>query len=201
MLKRVIACMALAFSLTAQAATTPVAKISAMLDKPKALCGRFEQSKQLTGIKKPLLSTGRFCVVAGKGVLWRNLKPFANTLRLSADEIVQYQGERVALRLEAKREPTVRIINSVLFSLLAGDLAQLDKLFEVEANVQEQSWQVKLKAKDAALAKAIGSIALDGAAYVKNIQMLDASGDKTDIQFFDIKTGESAMLAEEAALF
>ena len=56
-------------------AAAPVAKIQAMLAKPEQLCGRFEQSKQLAGMKKPLASSGRFCVVAGKGVMWRTLKP------------------------------------------------------------------------------------------------------------------------------
>jgi hypothetical protein len=98
------------------------------------LCGRFDQTKHLAGMTRPLASSGRFCVVAGKGVLWRTLKPFPNTLRLTRDEIVHFQGERVAMRLDAKQEPTVRMINSVLFSLLAGDLAKLESLFEVEGS-------------------------------------------------------------------
>ena len=66
-------------------AAAPVAKIQSMLAKPDVLCGRFDQTKQLAGMKKPLLSHGRFCVVKGKGVLWRTLKPFPNTLRLTRD--------------------------------------------------------------------------------------------------------------------
>ena len=42
----------------------PVAKIQAVLAKPQVLCGRFDQSKQLAGMKKHLLSSGRFCVAA-----------------------------------------------------------------------------------------------------------------------------------------
>ncbi|MET3132925.1 hypothetical protein AAKU55_003206 [Oxalobacteraceae bacterium GrIS 1.11] len=179
----------------------PVAKIQAMLAKPDILCGRFDQAKQLTGMKKPLASNGRFCVVAGKGVLWRTLQPFPNTLRLTRDEIVNFQGERVAMRLDAKTEPVVRMINSVLFSLLAGDLAQLDTLFEVDGTVSGSSWQVALKARQPALAKAIGAIRLDGAAYVKNIQISEAGGDHTNIVFSGIQTGAAAITAEEAALF
>jgi hypothetical protein len=48
-------------------AALPLEKINALLAHPAVLCGRFEQSKQLAGIKKPLASSGRFCVVAGKG--------------------------------------------------------------------------------------------------------------------------------------
>ena len=188
-------------NLSSALAGTPVLKIQSMLAKPNVMCGRFDQSKQLNGMKKPLLSNGRFCVVAAKGVLWRTLQPFPNSLRLTRDEIVHFQGDRVAMRLDAKQEPTVRMINSVLFSLLSGDLAQLETLFEIEGTVDTNSWHVALKAREPALAKAIGAITLDGSAYVKNISIAEASGDRTNIVFSAIQTGESAISSEEAALF
>jgi hypothetical protein len=181
-------------------AAAPIARIQDMLAKPAVLCGRFDQTKSLAGMKKPLASNGRFCVVAGKGILWRTLKPFPNTMRLTRDEIVNFQGERVAMRLDARQEPTVRMINNVLFSLLSGDLTQLDKLFVVDGSATANSWHVDLKARQPALAKAIGQIALDGGAYVKNIQIDEAAGDHTTIVFSEIKTGEGAISAEEAAL-
>ena len=198
--KIVLLAAALAMLNPAQAAA-PVAKIQAMLAKPPIMCGRFDQTKQLAGMKKPLASNGRFCVVAGKGVLWRTLQPFPSTLRLTRDEIVNYQGDRVAMRLDAKTEPTVRMINNVLFSLLSGDLGQLESLFEVDGTVDATSWNVALKARQAALEKAVGTIKLDGGAYVKNIVMSEAGGDKTSIVFSAIQTGEAAMTKEEAALF
>ncbi|MBI3285463.1 MAG: outer membrane lipoprotein carrier protein LolA [Burkholderiales bacterium] len=185
----------------ASAAPAPVAQIQAMLAKPAVLCGRFDQTKQLVGMKKPLASRGRFCVLNGKGILWRTLQPFPNTLRLTRDEIVHFQGERVAMRLEARQEPTVRMINSVLFSLLSGDLAKLETLFEVDGSVDGAGWKVALKAREAALAKAIGTISLDGGAYVRNIHIDEASGDRTAIVFSEIKTGDTAITAEEAGLF
>lgn len=203
-MKRVVLSVMLTASCALAAAApaaAPVAKIQTMLAKPDVMCGRFDQSKQLTGMKKPLAANGRFCVVAGKGVLWRTLQPFPNTLRLTRDEIVHYQGDRVAMRLDARTEPTVRMINSVLFSLLAGDLGQLEKLFEVDGNVDANSWNVALKAREPALAKAIGTIKLDGGAYVKNIVISEASGDRTSIVFSAIQAGAAAMTAEEAALF
>ncbi len=200
-MKRFFAILALAALCVQAQGAAPIAKIEAMLAKPSVMCGRFDQTKTLTGMKKPLASNGRFCVVAGKGVLWRTLKPFPNTLRLTRDEIVHFQGERVAMRLESKQEPTVRMINGVLFSLLSGDLGQLDKLFEVDGSADATSWKVALKGREAALAKAIGAISLEGGAHVKNINMNEASGDRTAIVFSEIKTGESAITAEEAALF
>lgn len=187
-------------ALSAQAAV-PTAKIEALLAKPPVMCGRFDQTKQLAGMKKPLASEGRFCVIAGKGVLWRTLKPFPSTLRLTRDEIVNYQGDRVAMRLDASTEPVVRMINNVLFSLLSGDLKQLDALFEGDGGADAASWHVTLKPRQAALEKAIGTIKLEGGAYVKSIEMNEGSGDRTTIGFSAIKSGAGAMLKEEAALF
>lgn len=201
MMKRVLVGVSLMACAMVGSAAAPIEKIQNMLAKPKMLCGRFDQTKQLNGMKKPLLSNGRFCVINGKGVLWRTLQPFPNTLRLTRDEIVQFQGERLATRLDATQEPTVRMINSVLFSLLSGDLSKLQTLFEVEGNVDKNAWRVALKAREPALAKAIGDIALEGGAYVRNISISEASGDKTSIVFSAIQTGDAAMLPEEAALF
>jgi hypothetical protein len=179
----------------------PLSRIESMLLKPAVLCGRFEQKKQLVGLKNAVNSSGRFCVVADKGVLWRTLQPFPNTLRLTRDEIVQLRGDQVALRLEAKNEPTVRLINTVMFALLAGDFGQLEKLFEIDGSVQDKAWSITLKALEPGLVKAIGSIALKGGAYVRSITIDEASGDRTSIDLVAIETGDSAMSADEAKLF
>ena len=200
-MKRVILAIAITATCAAANAAAPIAKIQSLLAKPSMLCGRFDQTKRLAGMKKPLASNGRFCVIAGKGVLWRTLKPFPSSLRLTRDEIVAFQGERVSMRLDAKQEPTVRMINSVLFSLLSGELGQLETLFEVDGAVDTAGWKVALKARQPALAKAIGAISLEGNAYVKSINMAEASGDNTAIVFSDIKTGEGAITLDEAALF
>jgi hypothetical protein len=111
------------------------------------------------------------------------------------------QGERVTLRLDAEREPGVQMIHNVLFALLAGDLAPLEKLFVIEGDVHEKSWKVTLKAREPGLAKVLERIALEGGVFVKGIMISEASGDLTKIVFSAIQTGEGAMTADEAALF
>jgi hypothetical protein len=182
-------------------AEAPVAKIQSMLAQAKVLCGHFDQSKQLIGLKRPMISNGRFCVIADKGVLWRTLQPFPNTVRLTRDEIVQLQGDRVAMRLDAKQEPALRMINSVLFALLAGDLGQIEKWFLVEGGIHDYGWSVTLKAREPALAKAVARVMLDGDTYVKSITISETSGDRTSIVFSKIETGDAAINVDEAALF
>ncbi|WP_034350922.1 outer membrane lipoprotein carrier protein LolA [Herbaspirillum sp. GW103] len=199
--RSLLCCLALLAILPIAQAAAPVQQIQSRLAKPTVMCGRFDQSKQLTGIKKPLQSHGRFCVLKGRGILWQTLQPFPGTLRITRDAIVQIQDGRIAMKLDAQQEPVVKMINSVLFSLLAGDLSQLDTLFELDGSLRDGHWQVALKARQPALAKAIGDISLAGASYVDKVSMQEASGDRTEISFSAIKTGEGAMTAEEGALF
>jgi hypothetical protein len=203
MKKILTTCLFSLFLLTAipTQAAAPVAQIQAVLAEPSIICGRFDQTKQLVGIKKPLVSYGRFCVVAGKGVLWQTLQPFPNTLRLTPDAIVQLQGDRVITRLDAQQEPVVRMINSVLFSVLAGDLQQLNKVFELDGSIHNNHWRVALHARAPTLAKAIGDITLQGDNYVRKVMMQEASGDRTEIIFSAIKSGDKTLNAKEEALF
>ena len=93
------------------------------------------------------------------------------------------------------------MINAVLFALLAGDLGQLETLFEIEGSIQKSGWSVTLKAREPGLAKAVGSIALEGGAYVKSIVIREAGGDQTRIVFSGVETGDGAMSVDEANLF
>lgn len=194
-------CYFMLMGLAVVGAAAPVAKIQEVLAKPKVLCGLFEQQKQLVGLKRPVISTGRFCVLADKGVLWRTLQPFPSTLKVTRDEIVQMQGNRVTQRLDARQEPAIRTINGVLFALLGGDFSQLEKYFEADGILQEKNWNVTLKSRDAALAKAILTIAIEGGVYVNRITLQEANGDRTQILFTAIQVGDQAITADETALF
>ena len=182
-------------------AASTLERIQSILAKPGVLCGRFDQNKQLTGVKKPLISDGRFCVVADKGVLWRTLHPYPSTLRITEDEIVQFQGDRITMRLDARTEPMVRWIHNVLFGLLGGNFASLEAMFDVSGGVRNNDWSLELKAREPGLSQAIASIALDGDAYVKKIAVREGSGDRTTIVFSGIQTGDGAMGKDEASLF
>jgi Outer membrane lipoprotein carrier protein LolA-like len=176
-------------------------RIQAMLAKPAAMCGRFEQAKTLVGLRRPVKSSGRFCVVLEKGVLWTTVLPFPATLRLTKDEIVESHGAEVTKRLSAREEPTVGIINDLLFSLLQGDLGRLTASFAITSTVDDREWTAKLVPKDGGMKHVIGGIELSGGAFVQQITIREASGDATEISFSSIATGAAALLPEESRQF
>jgi hypothetical protein len=176
-------------------------RIQALLAKPAVMCGRFEQAKTLVGLRRPVRSSGRFCVVLNKGVLWTTVLPFPATLRLTKDEIVESHGAQVTTRLSAREEPTVGIINDLLFSLLQGDLGRLTTSFAVASTVDQREWSAKLVPKDAGMKHVIGGIELSGGTFVRQITIREASGDATEISFSGVATGAAALLPEESRQF
>ncbi|GGP21742.1 outer membrane lipoprotein carrier protein LolA [Silvimonas iriomotensis] len=170
---------------------------SKLVDAP-VIRGQFTQSRQLQGVKKPLTSTGSFLVDKQRGVIWKAEKPFPSTLRVTRGEILQKNGDQVMMKLSADKEPTVKTVSGLLFSLFSGDVGSLGKVFNAQGNVSGKNWKLALTPKDAALAKLIAGIQLQGAGTVEHIQLNAASGDVTQIDMHDVTTGQSLTATENA---
>ncbi len=178
-----------------------IADVRARLTQPSVLRGTFEQSKQVVGFKKALLSKGDFLVARDKGVVWRTREPFASVLKLTPNEIVAKQGGEVAFRLSANTEPTVRVINGLMFSLLNGDMAALAEQFKIAGGIEVKSWSLTLLPKQAAFSKVLTRIELNGDQYVQRIAIDEANGDRTVIQFHKQTPDPAKLSADEAAQF
>lgn len=155
------------------------AQVKAKLVDEPVIAGSFEQSKQVKGFKKPLKSTGAYEVKKGEGVKWNTLKPFASELTVSAEQIRSTQNGSEVFALDAKAEPTVRVITSLLFSLLAGDLNALGTHFDAQGGVDGATWHIELTPKPGPLAKIFLRISLKGDGYVRSVHLQEQSGDST----------------------
>jgi outer membrane lipoprotein-sorting protein len=157
------------------------AQVKAQLGEVNLVRGAFEQQKQVKGFKRPLISTGDFLVAKGRGVKWHTLKPFESVLTVRKDDISSKQGETEVFHLDASKEPTVRVINSVLFALLAGDVEVLRTHFEVQGEVKPAGWTLELTPKTKGLAQVLARITLTGDRFVRHLELAEGSGDTTTI--------------------
>jgi len=156
-------------------------QVKAKLSDAAVQKGAFEQSKQVKGFKRPLKSSGTYVVTKGKGVEWNTLKPFPSELVVSAEEISSKQNGAEVFRLDAKTEPTVRMITQLLFSLLAGDLAALESQFLAKGEVGAERWAITLEPKSDALKKVFTTISLEGDRQVRSVLLKELNGDSTTI--------------------
>lgn len=190
----------LLFSTATGAADSLVDRVRGLMQQPAVISGRFEQVRELAGFPKPVASRGHFIVARERGVVWQTEAPFASSVRLTRNEILQKAGDTVTMRMSADKEPAVRAINGVMFSLLAGDLAQLEQRFSIAGKVDGTHWSLQLTPRDASLAQVMTRIDLSGQRFVESVDMLDANGDRTRIRLLD-SAAASALGKAEAAQF
>lgn len=168
--------------LAARAAPDLAQAVRERLQQPEWLRGEFTQTKKVPGFAKPLVSRGDFVLARGRGVLWRTTKPFASELRLTRDEIRATQGGQTAMKLDAAREPAVRLINTLMFALLNGDVSGLADVFEFGGAVKGGAWQLALVPRPGPLQQVLKKVELEGDGYVRRIQLFEANGDESLIQ-------------------
>ncbi|MDR0716904.1 MAG: outer membrane lipoprotein carrier protein LolA [Azoarcus sp.] len=155
--------------------------------------GEFLQTRKLAQIGKPLVSNGRFLVARDVGVIWENVAPFAQTTRLTKNEILQTHGEGTATRLSADKEPVVGVINAILFGTLSGDIEALAQRFDYSGEVTGAAWRLDFTPKDASLARFIRSLSLSGGRDIGRVEITSAAGDVTLIEFrAQVHAGELA---------
>jgi hypothetical protein len=197
--KRRAVLLALACSAVAVRAADLQAEVLKRLDAAPVLHGEFEQSRSLKGFKNPLVSRGEFVLARSQGIVWETKQPFASTLVVTRDRLLARRADgSVATQMDAGREPALRLVNELMFALLAGDLAALSGRFKVEGELQgAQGWRLQLTPTDALLAGQFSAIALEGDRHVRLVRLAERNGDTTQIRFAALRS--AAALSPEAA--
>lgn len=183
-------------------AATDVEAVKQRVAKVDVLRGEFTQEKQVAGFKNPLRSQGRFVLAQDHGVIWTTLKPFPSEVVVTADRILSRQRDgSTRVELDARQQPAMRSVNAIMFALMSGDVQALSSQFNVEATREGQGWRLKLTPKSAMLAKAFQSLTLQGDRYVRQVEIVEASKDRTLIHFDALSEAPAALSADEARRF
>lgn len=201
MLRLALAC-ALSFAASSLRAADAAAYAHRLAAAP-LLYGHFTQTKEIQGIKKPLVSQGDFLVAQGKGVVWRTRKPFASAVAVTAKGLWALEGGDSARA--PKRAPihqgNLGATLGMIERVLSGDPAGLEKNFSVAPGGSDSAWTLRLAPKDPAWGRFVRSIELAGGAHVDSVAYLEANGDRTRIAFADVRADGGELAAWAAAAF
>lgn len=186
----------------AYAADPAVEAVTRAVAQPEVLRGQFTQEKQVSGFTHPLRSQGRFVVARQQGVIWTTLKPFPSEVVVTADRILSRQRDgSTRVELDARQQPAMRSVNAIMFALMSGDVQALSSQFNVAASREGQGWRLRLTPKSAMLAKAFESLTLQGDRYVREVEIVEASKDRTQIHFSALTEAPASLSADEAHRF
>jgi len=190
----------LVVSFVAGAAEDAVQAIARDVARPAVLRGEFSQEKQVAGFRNPLRSQGRFVVARDRGVIWTTLTPFPSEMVITAERILSRQPDGSArVELDAREQPAMRSVNAILFALMSGDVQALSSQFTVAAQRDAKGWTLALTPKSPMLAKAFSSLQLRGDRYVRQVDIVEASKDRTRLTFSALTEAPAALAADEAA--
>ena len=197
--KSLFAVLLAVFSLSLQAFT--MAQLRSNLTENKLLRGEFTQSKKLQMFKKPLLSSGAFLLDHQQGLLWSQRKPFAVSLVLVEDKLSQQFGTQQAEIIEAKDNPMVFYFSHLFLSLFKGDIKALDEQFTMQLTGVESAWSLQLTPKSAPLNKVFATISISGGEYIKELLLIELSGDSSEITFTNQQSTPSELTEDEKDAF
>jgi hypothetical protein len=164
--------------------------------------GEFEQRKSLAGFRNPLVSRGTYTIARDRGVVWDTREPFASVVVITPTSLrAELPGGGTAKLREFRKDAFLGIANQLLFALLTGDVALLQRHFLVEGSARAAgAWQLDLKPRDATLGRWLAEARIEGDQHIAKVQWREVSGDSGTIAFSKQRTAQQ-LSADETRRF
>jgi outer membrane lipoprotein-sorting protein len=151
------------------------------LSQVKSSRARFVEVRHLAILNKPLESSGTLNWTAPGKLEKHTLAPRAESLLLDGDRIVlenKALNQRRAFALQ--QYPEIGVFVESMRSTLAGDLATLQRYYEVGFEGAERQWRLMLKPTDPAMQRLVSEIRIGGAGnQIETIEITETGGDRS----------------------
>ena len=127
----------------------------------KNTTGEFTQIKT-TSLKKSLKSSGSF-ILTRDGVVWKTLKPVPSKVAIIDAYMITTDAKGKKTVKSMLNSDTFMKVNSIVSSLFAGDITEINKNFKVSFKATtNEKWEAVLVPKDKNISYAINSMSMKG---------------------------------------
>lgn len=194
------------FAFNAHAASILENKIT-RIPEGGALKADFVQERHLTGIPKPIISTGEIVVWKDKGLLWNTKTPFSSMLLVSAKGLFQIDKGKKTPIVQAGQSSGDRTIFNTLGNVFAGDFSEGVQGFEIKMLPESQNqWHIHLSPVYTEIRNFIRAIDITGSTYISEVKISRPNGDHDVIRvknhmLFDQEDIDKALSVEERGFF
>lgn len=171
----------------------------ARLDQTRVIQASYVQTKTLQALKRPLVTHGKLVFVRDRGVLWRIDKPYRASYLLGTDSVTEIAADGRRKLRGVNEVPALAQIGKVFQAIFQGDIQALSNYFEVSRQGDDAHWRLELAPKPQ-LARFLKSIHAQGSNFLERLDLVEASGDRTRIDFSDSQL-DTPLDAADQALF
>ena len=142
---------------------------------------RFSERKELAILNEPLESSGTLIYRAPGRLEKHTLTPERESLVLDRDELVLESAERGWKKSFALREhPVVWAFVESIRSTLAGDLATLQRFYDVKLKGIESRWQLTFVPREPDMKALVDEILISGSrTSISRIEIRETGGDRS----------------------
>ena len=169
----------LAWPLSAAAQEEPwdFARLMAQLAQVQATQARYSEVRRVAVLQKPLQLSGTLRYERPALIEKRQILPFSEVIRVDGDWLtVEREGK--TRRIALLNEPLVGTLVESLRATLAGDGAELERLYSVRVGGTRQRWTLALTPRELEVAGVVKSIGIAGSgSRIVRLEILEPGGD------------------------
>ena len=148
--------------------------------------GRFEQTRQLQGLSRPLISSGSFIFWRRHGLYWETLTPFYQATTFTDKELINWLSPQGPAEPASTDDPVQKHVSRILLAVFSTDMSTIDKLFNSNWATDDHGWSLELTPANAAVSKLIEHVRLRGDQHLRQLQVASANGDVSTMRFDQI---------------
>ncbi len=176
-----IACWVAGTAAAADSSGWDIKRLMHDLGEVKTAKGRFIERKYVGILTAPLEFSGTLLYVAPDRLEKHTLKPRSESLLLERDQLIIESKDPDRRRtLKLSNYPVVQVFVESVRSTLAGDLALLNRFYEVALQGDERSWRLLLKPNDPKMQEVMSEIRIGGHGnWINAIEFLEPGGDRS----------------------
>ncbi|RRJ95115.1 outer membrane lipoprotein carrier protein LolA [Opitutaceae bacterium TAV4] len=152
----------------------------------------YEQTRNISGMARPLRASGTLEISPETGLVLRQTKPFAQTFRITPDRIETTLERQPPEIITARDNPRLFQFNQLLSALFRADHAALSESFTPALSGTLDAWTLQLEPRDDLLQKIFLRISLTGGRHIDTLRIEDRQNDTTLLRFFDHRTPPAA---------
>jgi outer membrane lipoprotein-sorting protein len=163
------------------AAEWGVQQLMRELARVKSAKARFVERKDIAILSAPVESSGTLLYTAPDRLEKHTLSPRAESLVLERDRLTIESKALNQRRTFALRDhPEIGAFVESIRATLAGDLAALERHYQVGLEGSESAWRLTLKPTDAGMRKFVSEIGLSGRHdSIVSVEITETNGDRS----------------------
>lgn len=175
------------FALVCAFAACSVA-VAATPAAPPALKLSFVETRTLSGFTTPLISHGVLSVDAAHGFRWEITAPYHYVFEMHGGAAQEQLPDGSVRQLDPEQAPWLAAMEQIFMGAVSGDVAQLQRYFELKIAPLAQGRRITLTPKPGALSQAITQIQVTETAtgHPRQIDIRETSGGGMQLRFAPI---------------